>query len=209
MRIVVFGATGPTGLEVVEQALDAGHDVIAIVRTPSKLTLEHERLILHRGDALDLGSFADALNGADVVVSALGVKPSREPVSFYSESAAAIVEGMRASGVSRLICVTAAALKPNDPNLPLFFKYILKPLLFQRLYDDMIRMEAFISESGVDYTFVRPPRLLDGPARQTYRAEEAYSLPGGAKINRADVAHYIVAHLDDPELINKGVAVAY
>lgn len=209
LKLAVFGATGPTGLEVVRQALDAGHHVTAIVRTPAKMMLAHERLTLHQGDALDASSFTPALAGHDVVISCLGAPAGRKPVTLYSRAAESLITACEAQGISRIFCVTAAALKPGDPNLPWFFKYILKPLLFQRLYDDMTRMEARLEASALDYTFVRPPRLLDGPARRVYRAEEAYSLPRGESINRADVAHYIVDHLDDDTLRRKGVATAY
>src|SRR5262245_24064602 len=125
MKIVVFGAQGGIGTHVVEQALTAGHEVTAIVRRPSAMTLQHKRLEIMQGDVLDAASFQAAVVGKDAVVSALGVR-NRAPTTVYSQGVANIIQAMGAAGVRRLICVSASGLDPG----PLWQRVIAKPMLW-------------------------------------------------------------------------------
>ncbi|MGH3932037.1 MAG: NAD(P)H-binding protein [Pseudonocardiaceae bacterium] len=79
MHLTVFGGTGGTGEQVIRAALDAGHTVTAPARDPSKIRMSHERLRTVRADVLDAPSLASTLDGADAVVSALGVPGGKEP----------------------------------------------------------------------------------------------------------------------------------
>ena len=85
MKVVVFGASGKTGVHVVEQALAAGHDVTAFVRTPAKLTIQHPNLSVFQGDVMNAEQVDQAIAGQDAVISALG--PSRPPVPDMMKTA--------------------------------------------------------------------------------------------------------------------------
>lgn len=74
-KIIVFGATGSTGMQLVQQALSAGYKVTAVVRTPDAFTISDKNLEVIKGDVLQPGSFENAINGKDAVVSCLGSKP--------------------------------------------------------------------------------------------------------------------------------------
>jgi putative NADH-flavin reductase len=207
MKIVVFGATGGTGIEVVKQALELGYWVTAVARRPEAVQLKHERLSVLRGDVFDPASIKAAMQGQDIVVSALGVQKS-EPTTLYSEGVCNIMKAMQELGLSRLICVSASGLNPG----PLLLRLIAKPLLwffFKEAYTDMWKMEQLVQASSLDWTIVRPPRLSDKPVTGRYQVATNWPLSGGYTISRADVAHYIVHHLEDRSAYPAIVEIGY
>ncbi len=207
MELIVFGATGGTGGQVVEQALGAGHMVTAVARRPSAITLQHERLEVVQGDVFEPSTFEGALAAKDAVIAAMGVN-LRTPSTVYSEGSANIMRAMRAAGVHRLIAVSAGGLDPG----PLWQRLIARPLLwllFKNGYTDMARMEVEIKESGLDWTIIRPPKLTDEPRSGGYQVAVNQHLSQGWKLSRADLADYIVKHLDDPVTYCGLVEIAY
>ena len=207
MKIIVFGSTGGIGRQVITQALDAGHQVTAVARRPDMVTIQHERLQVVRGDALEAASFQQALTAQEVVVSALGII-TKQPTVFYSSTMENIMAAMRPAGVRRLLCVSAAAVDPGG-----WQRWIMKPILWRGLglrhmYIDLLRMENALKASALDWTIVRPPRLLDGPRTGHYHTMINASLTRGTSINRADVADFIVSHLTDPAVYRAIVEIA-
>ena len=194
MKLIVFGSTGGVGRQVVVQALDAGHQVIAVARRPEMMTIQHERLQVVRGDALDLASFQQALAGQEAVVSALGIL-TKEPTVFYSSSIGNILEAMHAAGIRRLLCVSAGATDPGG-----WQRWIIKPILWRLyggMYADLLRMEDAVKGSGLDWTILRPPRLTNEPRTGRYQVAINRHLMLGVSISRADVADFTVTHLTD------------
>ncbi len=211
MNLAIFGATGGIGQQLVEQALAAGHTVTAIVRTPAKVAVQHPNLRVMQGDVLAEGTLEPAFAGQEAVLLALGVGKSREPTTLYSAGARNILQAMKAQGVPRLIAVSASGFI-DDPNDSFLLKYLFKPL-FQRMlkhpYDDLKRMEAEVKVSNLDWTLVRPARLTDAAHTGTYRTALNRNVAGGSAISRADVADFIVKHLDDTNVIGAAVGIAY
>ena len=195
MRLLVFGATGGTGKELVSQALAAGHEVLAIVRNASGVSTQHERLRVIQGNIFEPTTYASELNGADAVVGALGAHGvPKSPVSLYSDWASHILPAMRERGVSRIIAVSAGAYV-NSARSPALFRLIVQPILLRLLrhtYDDLQRMEALIADSSTRWTIVRPGRLTDGPLTGEYRTAINDVVAGGWTIARADVADLIL-----------------
>jgi len=194
MKLIVFGSTRGIGRQVVAQALDAGHQVTAIARNPGAMTMRHERLQVVCGDALEPDSFRQAVTGQDVVVSALGIL-TKEPTLFYSSSIANIMEAMHAARVRRLFCVSAGATDPGG-----WQRWIVKPILWQlhgEMYIDLLRMEAAVKASGLDWTILRPPRLTDDQRSGRYQVAINRHLMRGVSIPRADVADFVLTHLKD------------
>jgi putative NADH-flavin reductase len=197
MKIVVVGAAGGIGRHVVEQSLQAGHLVTAFLRDPAKLRLRHERLAIVRGDVLDADALRSAIAGHEAVVSAIGVR-SRAPTTLYSEGARRTLAAMAAEGIRRYIGISASPIHPGR-NDTLLMRAFVKPIvrqLFKDHYADLARMERIVRASGLDWTIVAPPKLTDGPLTGRYREAIDLDVPNGLSISRADVADYIVRHLE-------------
>jgi uncharacterized protein YbjT (DUF2867 family) len=86
--------------------------------------------------------------------------------------------------------------------------YPLVRLAFRKVYDDLAAMEADIRRSGTRWTVVRPPRLTDKPLSGRYRLAFGANVPNGAFVSRADVAHAMLALVDDPRAVDQPVGVA-
>jgi uncharacterized protein YbjT (DUF2867 family) len=169
------------------------------------LTIQHERLQAVRGDVFEPANFRQALVGQDAVVSALGVL-TKEPTVFYSSSMGNILDAMRTAGVRRLLCVSAGATDPGG-----WQRWIIKPILWRLyggMYADLLRMEAAVKSSGLDWTILRPPRLMDEPRTGRYHVGINRHLAFGVSISRGDVADFILTHLVDPATFHTTVELA-
>jgi putative NADH-flavin reductase len=210
MRILVIGATRGTGQHVMQQALAAGHTVTALARDPARLDVQHDRLSVVRGDVLDPATLAPAMAGQEAVISSIGVT-SRGPTTLYSDGMRHIIQAMHATGVKRLVAVSAWPLSSDDGDtLPA--RLLLKPLIWALLrpvYADMATMEDEIRNSGLDWTIVQPPRLTDKPATGRYRTALNRSVRRGYVIARADLAGAILTLLDDPTAIRAAIGIGY
>lgn len=210
MRLVVLGANGQTGQQLVLQALAAGHEVTGIVRNPDRFTISYDRLKVAKGDALDGASLGAAFPGHDAVLSVLGVTGfanSLRPMTFYADTARMITRAMRECGVPRLVAVTSVGVL-HDPATPIWYRTIVKPLLRHK-YADMTEMEKVIAGSGLPFTIVRPVRLANGSLTQRYRIGADGNLPRGGIISRADVADFMVRRSGDFAFRDKAVALSY
>ncbi|WKD35223.1 NAD(P)-dependent oxidoreductase [Streptomyces xanthophaeus] len=215
MKITVFGATGGVGREVVRQALDAGHEVTAVVRDPSRLPLPaHERLhVATVTDVTDVEAVLPVVSGRDAVVSALGPANNKQartkPVAGPALSA--ITSAMDRAGVRPLSAVSAAPVGPLPESAGIFTRAVVFPLLRRLLrdvYADLADMEAAMAASGTRWTVVRPPMLQNKPRTGTYRRAIDANVPGGRVIPRADVADALLAALTDPDCAGHAVGVA-
>src|SRR5574341_1684600 len=156
MKLVVIGATGGTGSQVVEQALAAGHRVTAIVRRPAAVALQHQRLEVIQGDVVEPATLAQPISGKDAVVSALGVTTDG-PTTLFSTCIANIMQAMQSARVRRLVCISAGGLDPGPGLLRWLAKQLLW-VMFKEAYTDMARMEAAVKASDLDWTIIRSPR---------------------------------------------------
>ncbi|MFJ4005440.1 NAD(P)-dependent oxidoreductase [Streptomyces sp. NPDC090023] len=210
MRLTVFGATGGVGGEIVRQALDAGHEVTAVVRDPARLTVTGERLHVVRADLSDPEALRGAVAGRDAVLSGLGAR-SRKDAGVTTRLTRAVLAAMAAEGVRRLVIVSAAPVGPapaDDGLLDRALRSVVSAV-FKDTYADLRETEAELARSTAEWTVVRPPRLLDRPLTGRYRTVVGGSPRGGRTIGRADVAHAMLAMLDDPATVRQGVGVAY
>jgi putative NADH-flavin reductase len=212
MNIFIAGANGGIGRQVVQQALDGGHRVTALVRDPSKLSITHPSLLIVRGDVLQPSSFEAALKGQDVVVSALGLKKSGgETVTLYSRGCANLLLAMGEHKITRFFCISASALDVN-PMFPRYLKFVTKYILqrlLKQMYADLRRMEIQVKGSKCDWTIIRPPRLTNGPMTGHYRSAVGTFLKNCLKISRADVAHFILHHTQDAATFRETVEIGY
>jgi uncharacterized protein YbjT (DUF2867 family) len=173
MKLAVFGANGPTGRLLTRLALDEDHDVVAFTRHPGAFPIEHRRLAVAAGDVHDAAAVALAVDGADAVVSTLGVPFGKSPVTVYSQGVTNIMAGMHAAGVKRFICVSSSAIGPHPEPLGGFiFEKLIQPYVVNKLgrtlYDDMRRMETMVTDSDLAWTIVRPSGLFEAPTVSAY-----------------------------------------
>jgi putative NADH-flavin reductase len=213
MNLVVFGANGPTGLELCRQALTAGHHVTAAVRRPGEFPLQDNALSIVGANVMDGSSLAPVIGNADAVLSTLGAPYSRHEIHLYSVATKAIVEAMRASDYCRrLIVVSAglAALNANTPKVRGFFQDnialpILRNVVGRTLYEDMLRMEDFLATcDDIAWTIIRSGRLIRGQGVSDYRLTEDF--PAGNVTTRPDLAAAMLAELGPNRHVHKKVA---
>jgi len=211
MKVVVFGATGRTGRLLVEGALERGHVVTALVRAPDKLGALRERVRIVQGDVLDGGVVSDAVDGQDAALVALGVAMKKGDPAVNAQGTLNVIRSMQRYGARRLVVLSAGGTQQgHDPNLPWAFERVLKPLFLKHAFADLRRMETSVRQSELDWTIVRAAGgLSDGPPRGAYRAEPGYSLPGGRKIARADVAAFMLDELERRDNVAHALAIAY
>lgn len=192
MKLTVFGATGRTGMEVVKQALAAGHEVTAYVRDPAKMTLSDPRLTLAQGDMHDAAAVAAAIQGSDAVISGLGpVKGG--PKDIMATSAANITAGMKAAGVRRLVYASGAGVEDPQDKPALMNKVIsfaLK-LLNPEVLADSSAGVGIVRDSGLDWTIARGPMLTDEAHTGRYRVGFVNS-EMGRTLSRANFADYML-----------------
>ncbi|WP_194820405.1 NAD(P)-dependent oxidoreductase [Nocardia sp. XZ_19_385] len=210
MRIIVFGANGPTGRLLTGQALDAGHDVVAVTRKPAEFSLVHDRLTVFEGDVLHSDSVDTAVAGADVVLSTLGVPFGKEAIKTYSVGAANIVAAMHRHGARRLAVVSSSAVDPQPyPDAGFFFNRVLQPyvarVMGKTLYDDMRRMEALIAATDLEWTIVRPSGLYELPAVTDYTMVEGHA--DSRFTARIDLAASLLRLAEEGSFVRKIVGV--
>lgn len=208
LHLLILGATGGTGRELVNQALERNHGVTAFVRSPHKLGPPRDGLTVIEGNLLDVNALAAALRGHDAVLSTLGA-PGPAKNTIVSESARVTVAAMNAAGLRRLLLVGVAVLFPNTGVLA----SLLRNTLLRNVAIDHAEMERIVKASGLDWTIARPPRLTNGPSRQCYGITDDHLPPGSgggaAAISRADVAHFLLNEVEHPAHLHRIVGIAY
>src|SRR4051794_2993500 len=201
MKITVFGATGGIGGNVVRQALDAGHKVTAVVRDPARFDVSHPALeVATVADLTDPEVLRAVLETSDAAISGVGPRTRKDgPVA--STTTRGILRAMEASGVRRFVAVSAVPVGPVPEGESFVNRRLLVPFvsaLLRDLYADLAEMEDEIRRSATKWTVVRPPKLVNKPPTGTYRTVVGGNVPRGYSISRADVAHAMLAVLDNP-----------
>jgi putative NADH-flavin reductase len=201
MKIIVFGATGKTGRQVVQQALDAGHDVTAFVRDPARMQLDDPRLRVAAGQVtVGQAAVTAAVDGHDAVISALGssqtLRGMRSPM-IMSQATPVIIQAMTETGVDRLVFLSALGVGDSYAQAPPVLKLIYK-LFLGPVYADKAAGERLLRDSSLNWTLVYPVLLTNGPHTGSYRSGESLELTGMPRISRADVADFMVSQLSSP-----------
>jgi nucleoside-diphosphate-sugar epimerase len=210
IRVLVVGATGGTGRQLVQQALDQGHQVTAFVRNPAKLQIEHANLRIVKGNVLDYASVQAAMRGQDAVLSALGHKRFFYPNRIQSNGMQNILRAMQACDVPRLVCETAIGIGNSVGRGGLPFTFIFLPLVLPFYMWDKLRQEELIIASDRDWIIVRPGMLTNGAARRNYRhGPKVGSYFWPVLVARADVADFMLKQLKDDAYIGSAPGIGY
>jgi putative NADH-flavin reductase len=206
MKLIVLGATGGTGLELVGRAIKRGHSVTAFVRSPERLRPLQDRIIVKQGNLLDSAQLEQVIKSHDAVLSGFGPRLplSKADAHLLQQFAIALTSAMLQAGVRRVVVESVAFLFKDSIIPP---AYLLGRLLFPGIVADASTMEQVFERSGLDWTIARPPELTDKPYTGKYRVREGHLPPFGFRISRADVADFMIKTVEDRSSIGKIVGI--
>jgi putative NADH-flavin reductase len=208
-RLLLFGATGGIGHFLLERALADGHDVTAVVRDPSRLDVHYDSLCVVAGDVTDPECAPQLVPGHDAVLCALGTG-GRGPTTLCSTAATYLAPAMDAAGVRRLIFLSNfGVLGETAPDLRWAIMMPFARFKIRHLLRDHAAAIAEVRRYDLDWTFVRPLILTDGPRTGQYRIDVDGLPRGGLTISRADVADFMARQVADREYIGRLPAIAY
>lgn len=207
MNLVVLGATGGTGMELVRESLKRGHSVTAFVRNAARLSEFRGRIRAVEGNLLDRGALAKVLENHDAVLSGFGPRVPISPsdVHLLEQFAAVLAGAMQDAKVRRLVIISTAFLFKDSIVPP---TYLLGKLLFPSVVTDSAALEKTVQESLLEWTIVRPPQLTDGRMTGSYRERIGHLPRLGFRISRADVAHYFVKAIGKGDVMRKIVGIS-
>lgn len=214
MKISVLGATGPTGLQFVLEAIKNEHEVTALVRNPEGLSsVTNDKLKVKEVDIFKEEDLVEHFKNTDAVVSCLGCRPSFlgwSTITFYLDTIKPIVAAMRTANKKRLVCMSAWGTV-SQPDEPRIIKYFLRPIFLGSTLKSMSEMEDYLKESctDIDYTVVRPPGLTNDPSLgKELKAVEGQFIPEiTGRIPRRDVAMFMLECAISHDWNQKFVAV--
>jgi len=207
MKILVLGATGGIGLELVRQAIEHGHSVTAFVRAPERLKPFHGRITVVQGDVLNSAELERTVEGHDAVLSGFGPRLplSKADADLLRTFAVSLKTAMQHANVRRVVVVSTAFLFKDAVMPP---AYLVGRLFFSSLVRDASAMERVFQKSALDWTIVRPPQLTDKARTGKYRVREGHLPRFGFTISRADVADCLIKTLDDHSSAKKILGVS-
>jgi len=207
MKIIVFGATGTVGAEIVRQSLEKGFEVTAFVRNVGKLSgYNHVNLNVHPGDVLNPQEVEKALSGHEAVFCALG---DGRVGKIRASGTLNIIHAMHTTGIKRMLCLSTIGMGESYGNLNFFWKHIMFGMLLKKAFNDHKLQERYIRDSNLDYTIIRPSALTNGPSSNTYKVgfDGKYrSLT--LKISRTDVADFMLRQLNGSKYSKKAVSIS-
>jgi uncharacterized protein YbjT (DUF2867 family) len=215
LKIIVFGSTGGTGMATLRALVAAGHEVTAFARDPAKLPASPSIGAI-RGDVMNAGDVARAVPGHDLVIVSLGNSQNpfalmfgarrTTPANVCETGTRHIVTAMQASGIARLLVVTAFGIGDTRARLPFAFKLFYRSVLREHMADKE-KQEEMVKSSGLDWTLVQPVGLTNGPATNTWLAD-TQGLIRRQQMSRADVAAFLVSLIASKEYSRATVALS-
>src|SRR5262245_40414621 len=210
MKVVVFGASGGTGREVLSQAIAEGQQVTAFVRSLSRLNLRSGGVRVVQGDVTDRVAVELAVEGQEAVMCLLGAASPLRRAPLLTDGVRHIVVAMERHAVKRLVYLSFLGVKDGRQRLSAFGRFIVAPILLRNVVADHEAKEDVIRNSALEWVIVRAPRLSHGPRRGSYRHGvdiRARSLV--PYISRADLAEFMLRQLADNAYLRRAPAVMY
>lgn len=214
MRVTIFGASGATGKLLTERCLAAGYSVTALVRTPEAYSYASQVRVV-KGDAFNPQAVAEALVGADVVMSALGAK-SLKKEDVLERAVPLIVAAMEKNGPKRIIALGSAGALPTAlDKQPAWRRWIVQHIVYNTFLKypvaSQIAQYKTLSASSLDWTMPMPPMLrnVDGKGLAKVRVDRDALPPGASRISRADVADFMMAQVMSEEFSRSGVYISW
>lgn len=209
MKILIYGASGKTGHELVTQALAQGHLVTAFVRKKSNLKTVHHNLKVLQGDVINYHLVEQSVKGHDTIISVLGADSPFKYDKDVVDGVSNIVKAMEQSEVSRFIYMSAINVSESRTRAGLLIR-LLAPILLRTETAGHEAREDIIRKSKLDWIIVRSAGLTNGAHKKIYRNGENVKAKGiVASISRADVADFMLRQLSDNIFLRKVPVVMY
>jgi len=213
MKIVIFGASGATGHLLTERSLSAGHTITALVRRPSSFVFRNEVRVVE-GSAFDLPAVSRAVEGAEVVLSALGAHSPIRNENVLPRAVPLIVHAMQEAGVRRIIALGSAGALPDSlAKQPAWRRWFVQKIVYTvflkwPVHEQIVQYRT-LSQTNLDWTMVMPGMLTHGAARGNYRVDGEALPANGSRIARADVADFMMQQVTGSRWIRQGVYICY
>ena len=202
MNIIIFGATGKAGSQLVKRALEKGHKVTAFVRDTTKFSLIHPNLKVVQGDAMSQDSVSNAIKGHEAVINALSAVDHAHRMVYITH----IINAMRIHKVKRIMAMGGIGALQASEHLKVY-----ETATFPREYVEVtqahIRVLDALQTSRLDFTFVCPPFIQDGERTGNYNSQNSYPTPGWT-IQSGDLADFMICELENGDFIGTKVGVS-
>jgi len=207
MKLIIFGATGTIGQELVKQAIEKGCQVTAFVRNPEKMQhAGNTNLLLYKGDVLNAAEVENAIKDQDAVLCALG---DGRTGTIRAAGTKIIIEAMKKTGKKRLICQTTLGMGESYGNLNFIWKHIMFGMLLKKAFRDHKLQEHYILNSNLDYCIVRPSAFTDGEITNQFKIGFDGNFKDlNLKISRADVANFMLEQVSTEKYLKKVVSIS-
>ena len=207
MKLLVLGATGGTGLEMVREAIERGHSVTAFVRSPERLKPFGDHITIRQGNLLNAAELEPVIKGHEAVLSGFGPRlpVSKADANLLRQFGGALTAAMPKAGVKRVVVESVAFLFKDSIIPP---AYLLGRLLFPGIVADASGMEELFQNSGLEWTIARPPELTDKPYTGKYRVREGHLPRFGFRISRSDVADFMIKAAENRSSLGKIVGIS-
>lgn len=206
MNILILGATGRVGSHILKFALNENHQVMVLVRDADKVQVEGRHLKIIEGNALVKSDIQKAMEGMDIVISALGTDGN----ATLSKSMPFIMEGMQDIGIKRIITIgTGGILNSRTEPGKLRYQSNESKRKTTRAAEDHHKAYELLENSSLDWTIVCPTYLPDGEHTGEYRMEHDFLPEGGRMISVADTAEFAYSQVKDERYIKSRVGISY
>ncbi|MDV2884753.1 SDR family oxidoreductase [Alkalihalophilus pseudofirmus] len=206
MNILILGATGRVGSHILTHALQDGHHVTVLVRTPEKVQINSENLTIVQGNVLNKNDIVRAMDGIDVVISALNT----DGTTTLSESMPLIIKAMENEGIQRIITIGTAGILQSriTPNI-LRYQSSESKRKSTRAAEEHHKVYDILKQSSLDWTIVCPTYLPDGEREGKYRIERNFLPEGGMEITVPDTAEFTYRQIESNDHVQSRVGIAY
>jgi hypothetical protein len=210
MNVTIFGGSGPTGLLVIQKALFAGHRVTTFARTPSKISIQHNNLLILKGELTDSDNIEAVLIDADAVISVLGPGAKTKKL-VIADGTKNIIAAMEKLGIKRLIASATPSYKDAEDKFQLGFAFgvfMIKTML-NGSYQNIVETCKIIANSKLEWTIVRLPMLSNKPP--SGKLSIGFTGDGHVKLfslSRADLADFLIQQLEDKTYLRQAPVIS-
>ena len=205
-KIVIFGGTGQTGMELVRQGLALGYTVRVLARNPEKARMLPEGIDIQIGDATNPEAVSKALLDQDAVLCAVGGQGLGDSTT-RTEVTKIIVEQMQKQSIQKLVVCSVVGIGKSSSHLG-WFSRMVTGVFLKHAMNDHRNQEEILKTSGLDIVVFRPPQLINGEKTESYRLASETEEFSATKVRRSDVAHAMLCALDQKDWIGSFLSIS-